>query len=302
MLLPDVHLELDDRRGRCSPRPGGPRYPAAARRRRGPTRPATPPPAICSIWAAGTARSPWSWRPRARRDGMGGGVNERALDLCARNAAQAGLANVRVRHARRPGLPASYAGIWSNPPIRIGKQALHDLLGGWLPRLAPGAAATAVVQRHLGADSLHRWLTGQGWDVQRIASRAGYRVLRITRPAARSDPGSDPDDRSYRPTARTVPASFARPTSSGSTGPGGAAPRHGSRCCWIRSRSRSTSARSSARPRRSGWSTSGCAGTPRRWTIPRCARPRSARNGSCPPSASRRPPRPPRPRPPRGCG
>ncbi len=110
-------------------------------------------------------------------------VNERALDLCARNAASAGLANVRCTTPNDPALPATYAGIWSNPPIRIGKQALHELLGRWLPRLAPGAAATAVVQRHLGADSLHRWLAAQGWDVSRIASRAGYRVLRITRPA-----------------------------------------------------------------------------------------------------------------------
>jgi 16S rRNA (guanine1207-N2)-methyltransferase len=109
-------------------------------------------------------------------------VNERALDLCARNAAKAGLSNVRCVTPGDPALPASFAGIWSNPPIRIGKQALHDLLGEWLPRLAPGAAATAVVQRHLGADSLHRWLTEQGWDVDRIASRAGYRILRITRP------------------------------------------------------------------------------------------------------------------------
>ena len=106
-------------------------------------------------------------------------VNERALDLCARNAKRAGLANVRCVLPDDPALPATFAGIWSNPPIRIGKQALHELLGGWLPRLQPEAAAWAVVQRHLGADSLHRWLTEQGWAVTRVAARAGYRVLRI---------------------------------------------------------------------------------------------------------------------------
>jgi len=115
-------------------------------------------------------------------------VNERALALCARNAARAGLANVRCARPGDPGLPAGYDGIWSNPPIRIGKQALHELLGGWLPRLASGAAATVVVQRHLGADSLHRWLAGQGWDVTRLASRAGYRVLRVARPAGGAGP------------------------------------------------------------------------------------------------------------------
>ena len=116
-------------------------------------------------------------------------MNERALDLCARNADRAGLANVRCATPGDPALPAAYAGIWSNPPIRIGKQALHELLGGWLPRLAPGAAATAVVQRHLGSDSLHRWLAAQGWAVRRVAARAGYRLLRITRPGA---PGAAP--------------------------------------------------------------------------------------------------------------
>jgi 16S rRNA (guanine1207-N2)-methyltransferase len=111
-------------------------------------------------------------------------VNQRALDLCARNAERAGLGNVRCALPDDPALPATFAGIWSNPPIRIGKQALHDLLGRWLPRLEPDAAAWAVVQRHLGADSLHRWLTEQGWAVTRVAARAGYRVLRVERPEA----------------------------------------------------------------------------------------------------------------------
>ena len=140
-------------------------------------------------------------------------VNERALELCARNAARAGLANVRCARPADRGLPAGYDGIWSNPPIRIGKQALHELLGGWLPRLAPGAAATAVVQRHLGADSLHRWLAGQGWDVTRLASRAGYRVLRITRPASPSGP-ADPIGFND-PTGHAGPVSFTGPGSPG---------------------------------------------------------------------------------------
>jgi 16S rRNA (guanine1207-N2)-methyltransferase len=106
-------------------------------------------------------------------------VNRRALDLCNRNAAAAGLANVRCLPADDPALPASYQVIWSNPPVRIGKQALHVMLTGWLARLAPGAAAYLVVQRNLGSDSLQRWLADAGWQVARIASRAGYRVLGI---------------------------------------------------------------------------------------------------------------------------
>jgi 16S rRNA (guanine1207-N2)-methyltransferase len=108
-------------------------------------------------------------------------VNQRALELCARNAARAGLRNVRSAQPGAAGLPASFQLIWSNPPIRIGKQALHELLEHWLATLAPGGAAYLVVQRNLGSDSLQRWLASAGWTADRFAARAGYRVLRVTR-------------------------------------------------------------------------------------------------------------------------
>jgi len=72
-----------------------------------------------------------------------------------------------------------FAALWSNPPVRVGKAALHDLLSGWLGRMDDGGQALLVVQKHLGADSLHRWLEGQGWAVDRLASRMGYRVLDV---------------------------------------------------------------------------------------------------------------------------
>jgi len=106
-------------------------------------------------------------------------VNERALELCARNAAAAGLPNVRCVTPDDPSVPARVAGIWSNPPVRIGKAALHELLRSWLRRLDPGRDAYLVASRNLGADSLHRWLAGQGWPVVRLAARNGYRVLQV---------------------------------------------------------------------------------------------------------------------------
>ncbi len=112
-------------------------------------------------------------------------VNERALELCARNAATAGLANVRCVAPDDPALPPRFAGIWSNPPVRIGKDALHALLAGWLGRLEPGSLALLVVGRNLGADSLHRWLAGQGWPVTRLAARTGYRLLQVNYSAER---------------------------------------------------------------------------------------------------------------------
>lgn len=110
-------------------------------------------------------------------------VNERALDLVRANAARHGLTTVTASQPQDVPDDVRFAAIWSNPPIRVGKPALHALLRAWLPRLAPGAAAHLVVQRNLGADSLHAWLAAQ-WpgtlDVTRAASAKGFRVLAVT--------------------------------------------------------------------------------------------------------------------------
>jgi len=110
-------------------------------------------------------------------------VNERARALCTANAHDNGLTNLRVCAPGEVPEEVAFATIWSNPPIRIGKAALHELLHRWLPRLAPGGEAVLVVQKHLGADSLARWLQDtEGFAVERFRSRAGYRLLRVTRP------------------------------------------------------------------------------------------------------------------------
>ncbi|WP_346007357.1 class I SAM-dependent methyltransferase [Janibacter terrae] len=112
-------------------------------------------------------------------------VTERALDLTRRNAAGLGLANVRT--ARPDEVPAdvAFAAIWSNPPIRIGKPAVQDLLGTWLPRLAKGADAHLVIGKNLGADGYARWITDElGLPTERVTTSKGFRVLRSTRPAA----------------------------------------------------------------------------------------------------------------------
>jgi 16S rRNA G1207 methylase RsmC len=107
-------------------------------------------------------------------------VNERALLLATENAAELGVAD-RFAACLPDAVPdeASYDEIWSNPPIRIGKAALHELLLLWLPRLEPGGRAVMVVGKNLGADSLQRWLGGQGYPTTRLASAKGFRVLEV---------------------------------------------------------------------------------------------------------------------------
>jgi 16S rRNA G1207 methylase RsmC len=106
-------------------------------------------------------------------------VNPRARERCAANAAALRLTNVRVEAPDTVPEDVRFAAVWSNPPIRIGKEALHDLLRTWLGRLDPDGRALLVVQRHLGADSLQAWLGEQGHAVTRVASKAGYRVLEV---------------------------------------------------------------------------------------------------------------------------
>jgi 16S rRNA (guanine1207-N2)-methyltransferase len=108
-------------------------------------------------------------------------VNARARDLCARNAARNGVDNITVVAPDDVPEALRFATIWSNPPIRIGKDALHELLLTWLARLTPDGTAALVVQKHLGADSLHRWLETRHFAVRRIGSKAGFRLLEVRR-------------------------------------------------------------------------------------------------------------------------
>ncbi len=108
-------------------------------------------------------------------------VNERALDLARVNAARLGIERFTASRPEEVPAPVRFATIWSNPPIRVGKSALHEMLTTWLPRLEPGGTAYLVVQKNLGADSLQRWVTQTlaGMTCQRYENDRGFRVLSV---------------------------------------------------------------------------------------------------------------------------
>jgi 16S rRNA (guanine1207-N2)-methyltransferase len=175
VVLPDVYLELETDSGVFSPGrlDPGTRFLLEA----GPL-----PPPEGDLLDLGCGYGPVACTLASRSPGAtvwAVDVNERALGLCARNAAKAGLSNVRCVAPDSPDIPSRLAGIWSNPPVRIGKAALHDLLLSWLARLSAEGSACLVMGRNLGADSLHSWLQAQGWSVTRLAARSGYRLLSI---------------------------------------------------------------------------------------------------------------------------
>ena len=175
VVLPDLHLSLATDSGMFSPGrldPGTRLLLDAA----------PPPPADGDLLDLGCGYGPLaavlaSRAPRARIWAVD--VNERAIGLCRQNLAASGLANAWCGPPDDPALPERFQLIWSNPPIRIGKPALHALLARWLGRLAPAGAAYLVVQRNLGSDSLQRWLTESGYRASRPAARAGYRVIEV---------------------------------------------------------------------------------------------------------------------------
>ena len=177
VITPDLHLELATDSGMFSPSRLDPGTRLLLE-----TAPA--PPATGDLLDLGSGYGPLALVLAARSPGArvwAVDVNTRALELCARNAERAGLRNVHCAAPDDPAVPATFGLIWSNPPIRIGKAALHALLGAWLARLEPDAAAYLVIQRNLGSDSLQRWLQDAGWAAERVAARAGYRVLRVSR-------------------------------------------------------------------------------------------------------------------------
>ncbi|MFU0515255.1 class I SAM-dependent methyltransferase [Gardnerella vaginalis] len=114
-------------------------------------------------------------------------VNERALELTDINAKNAGLNNIHtylVEDALKEDELKDIDLIWSNPPIRVGKDVLHNILLTWLPRLKVGGAAYLVVQKNLGSDSLIPWLSenlGEDFSVEKYASSKGYRIIEVLR-------------------------------------------------------------------------------------------------------------------------
>ncbi len=108
-------------------------------------------------------------------------VNERAIEVARRTVKLNELSNVRVVTVGDVPADLQFDAIWSNPPIRIGKDELHRLLREWLARLTPQGCADLVVHKNLGSDSLAKWLASEDYVVQRHTSKQGYRILHVTR-------------------------------------------------------------------------------------------------------------------------
>lgn len=123
-----------------------------------------------------------SLSPRARVWAVD--VNQRSLDLVRRNAEELGLDNINAVTPEDVPEDVRFRTIRSNPPIRVGKSVLHELMETWIPRLDERSDAYLVVKRDLGSDSLQRWLDAtfeDGYSVHRTTTAKGYRVIKVRR-------------------------------------------------------------------------------------------------------------------------
>ena len=111
-------------------------------------------------------------------------VNERSLELTKLNVERLGINNVIVCKPEDVPAEIEFDEIWSNPPIRVGKVVLHEILQLWIKRLAKGGVAHLVVQKNLGSDSLHKWLIEEfspAFESTRIDTSKTFRVLKVSR-------------------------------------------------------------------------------------------------------------------------
>lgn len=150
---------------------------------------APPPPARGTVLDLGCGYGPIACALATRSPGadvLAVDVNARAVALTQANAERLGLPRLRALAPDDVDPALRFAAIYSNPPIRVGKTALHDLLTQWLDRLTPDGCAYLVVHRHLGSDSLQRWLAERPYAVERLASVRGYRILGVRSPVRTS--------------------------------------------------------------------------------------------------------------------
>ncbi|MEC7607941.1 MAG: methyltransferase, partial [Actinomycetota bacterium] len=103
-------------------------------------------------------------------------VNRRAIELAKRNTRSEETVICAPDEVPED---IAFDLIWSNPPIRIGKENLKMVLTRWLGRLHLSGVAYLVINKNLGADSVQKWLENESWETSRLKSLKGYRLLEV---------------------------------------------------------------------------------------------------------------------------
>ena len=103
-------------------------------------------------------------------------INERALNLASKNAK---LNNVNINVFKSniyENVTKKYDFIVTNPPIRVGKKILYDILFGAVNHLKDEGELWLVVNKNQGAKSLAKDLE-KAYDVAVVAKNKGFYII-----------------------------------------------------------------------------------------------------------------------------
>jgi len=112
-------------------------------------------------------------------------TNERARVLAEKNCRKnIGGERIRILSPAEVDDTIMVDMIVSNPPIRVGKEAMYELLRGWSTRLNPGGQMWLVIAKNLGSDSAAAYIEHElKMKVTRVSSKKGFRVLKCEQPS-----------------------------------------------------------------------------------------------------------------------
>lgn len=112
-------------------------------------------------------------------------VNLRAVGLAKDNSELNGITNIKVYESDR--LKAvkgmKFAAILTNPPIRAGKNIVHDIYEQSFDCLLPGGELWVVIQKKQGAPSTMDKLSLLFDEVETVIKKKGYYIIRAVRNA-----------------------------------------------------------------------------------------------------------------------
>ena len=105
-------------------------------------------------------------------------INQRALDLAQKNAER----NQVSAHIFQSNVYEKVSGIFdhiiSNPPIRAGKQVVHEVISGSYEHLTEGGDLTLVIQKKQGAPSAKSKMETVFGNCEIVKKDKGYYILR----------------------------------------------------------------------------------------------------------------------------
>ncbi len=107
-------------------------------------------------------------------------INERATKLAADNARANGISNVEVLTGDAPQVleERQFDVVLCNPPIRVGKQKLYELIADAAERLRPDGVLWMVIHTRQGAKSHLREVAPMFSECETVSRKWGYRVFK----------------------------------------------------------------------------------------------------------------------------